>query len=42
MAAPGVSFTGSKIDKFMAEDGTMMEGWVVNLDGGVLRRNLAT
>ena len=36
---PGVSFAGSKIDKFMAEDGsTMMEGWVVNLDGGVLRR----
>ena len=36
--APGVSFVGSKIDKFMTEDGTMMEGWVVNLNGGVLRR----
>ena len=38
MLAPGVSFAGSKIDKFMTEDGTMMEGWVVNLNGGVLRR----
>ena len=36
--APGVSFVGSKIDKFMTEDGTMMEGWVVNLDGGTLRQ----
>ena len=36
--AAGVSFAGSKIDKFMTEDGTMMEGWVVNLNGGVLRR----
>ena len=36
--APGVSFTGSKIDNFMDEDGNMMEGWVVNLNGGVLRR----
>ena len=35
---PGVSFAGSKIDNFMAEDGTMMEGWVVNLDGGKLRQ----
>ena len=35
--APGVSFVGSKIDKFMTEDGTMMEGWVVNLDGGTLQ-----
>ena len=36
--APGVSFTGSQIHDFMDEDGNMMEGWVVNLNGGVLRR----
>ena len=34
----GVSFAGSQIHKFMAEDGTEMAGWVVNLDGGALRR----
>ena len=38
VARSGVSFAGSKIDQFMAEDGTMMEGWVVNLNGGVLRQ----
>ena len=38
VAGAGVSFAGSKIDKFMDEDGNMMEGWVVNLNGGVLRR----
>ena len=38
VASAGVDFTGSKIDKFMDEDGTMMGGWVVNLDNGALRR----
>ena len=38
VAASGVSFKGSKIDEFMDKDGNMMEGWVVNLDGGALRR----
>ena len=28
---PGVSFSKSKIDNFMDEDGNMMEGWLVNL-----------
>ena len=38
LLAPGVSFAGSKIDNFMDEDGNVMDGWVVNLNGGVLRR----
>ena len=36
--SPGVSFAGSMIHDFMAEDGTAMAGWVVNLNGGSLRR----
>ena len=36
-ATAPVSFAGSKIDNFMAEDGTAMAGWVVNLNGGMLR-----
>ena len=35
-SAPGVSLKG-KIDGFMAEDGTEMAGWVVNLGSGSIR-----
>ena len=38
VVAPGVSLAGSKIHDFMAEDGTAMAGWVVNLNAAALRQ----
>ena len=38
---PGVSFSESMIHDFMDEDGNMMAGWVVNLDGPDMINNMA-